>query len=64
MKKLKKALLEEKISLAVNKFQQGISLREAAEMAGIDYWDFQMELNKRGIPLISSVSLAEKRMAR
>lgn len=59
---LKKALLEERINLAINKFQQGISLREAAEIAGVDYWDFQMELDKRGIPMISSVSLAKKRM--
>ena len=59
---LKKALLEEKIGLAINKFQQGISLREAAEIAGIDYWDFQMELDKRGIPMISSISVAKKRM--
>ena len=57
---LKKALLEERINLAINKFQQGISLREAAEIAGVDYWDFQMELDKRGIPMISSVSLAKK----
>lgn len=60
---LKKALLEEKISLAINRFQHGISLREAAEIAGVDYWDFQMELDKRDIPMMSSISLAKKRMA-
>lgn|SRR4030067_3049837 len=59
---LKKALLEEKISLAINKFEQGTSFREAAEIAGIDYWDFQMELDKRSVPMISSISLAKKRM--
>lgn len=60
---LKKALLEEKISLAINKFQQGISFRGASEIAGVDYWDFQLELDKRGIPMMSSISLAKKRMA-
>lgn len=60
---LKKALLEEKISLAINKFRQGIPLREAAEIAGVDYWDFQLVLDKRGIPMMSSISLAKKRMA-
>lgn len=59
---LKKALLEEKINLAINKFEQGTSFREAAEIAGIDYWDFQMELDKRSVPMISSISLAKKRM--
>ncbi len=63
MLKTKKMIrTEERISLAINKFQRGISLREAAEIAGIDYWDFQMELDKRDIFMMSSVSLAKKRM--
>lgn len=59
---LKRAITEEKIALAIKKFQQGISFRRAAEMAGMDYWDFQMELDKRGVPMLSSLSLAQKRM--
>ena len=61
---IKKAIASEKISLAVNKFQEGVSLRRASEVAGIDYWDFQLELDKRGIPLVSSIPLAERRIAK
>ncbi len=59
---IKKAISEEKISLAVKKFQEGLSFRKAAEMAGLDYWDFQFELDKRGIPMVSSLSLAKRKM--
>lgn len=54
---------EEKTKLAVEKFQEGnITLREAAELAGLDYWDFQSELDKRGIPIMQDVSLARRRI--
>ncbi|MCL5986005.1 MAG: UPF0175 family protein [Actinobacteria bacterium] len=58
---IKKAISEEKISLGVKKYQEGASFRKAAEIAGLDYWDFQFELDKRGIPVISSLSLARTR---
>lgn len=58
---IKKAIAEEKIALAIKRFQEGVSFRRAVEIAGIDYWDFQMELDKRGIPMMSSLPLAQKR---
>ncbi|MGR3220403.1 MAG: UPF0175 family protein [Candidatus Anammoxibacter sp.] len=58
---IKKAITEEKICYAIKRFKEGVSFRKAAEMAGIDYWDFQMELDRREIPIISSLSLAKKR---
>jgi predicted HTH domain antitoxin len=61
---IKKAVVEEKISLAVKKFKEGASFRTAAEIAGIDYWDFQAELDKRCVPMLSSLSLAQKRVSR
>ncbi|MEW6215295.1 MAG: UPF0175 family protein [Nitrospirota bacterium] len=59
---IKKAISEEKIEIAVKKFQSGAPFRKAAEIAGLDYWDFQAELDKRGIPLSVSLSLARKRI--
>lgn len=59
---IKKSIDEERTSNAVKKFQEGVPFRKAAEMAGVDYWDFQMELDKRSIPMMSSISLARKRM--
>jgi len=50
------------VELAVKRFREGASLRKAAEIAGLDYWDFQTELDKHGIPVSSSVSFARKRM--
>jgi predicted HTH domain antitoxin len=58
---IKKAISEEKVALAVKKFQEGVSFRKAAEMAGLGYWDFQLELDKRGIPMVSSLSFARRR---
>lgn len=56
---------EEKIKLAVEKFQEGnITFREAVAIAGLDYWDFQSELGKRGIPIMQDVLLARKRIER
>jgi predicted HTH domain antitoxin len=52
------------VELAVKRFQEGVPFRKAAEIAGLDYWDFQAELDKRGISLSSSVSFARKRMKR
>lgn len=58
-----KTIKEEKIKLAVEKFVEGnITLREAAARAGLDYWDFQSELDKRGIPIMQDVSLARRRI--
>lgn len=59
---IKKALLEERVSLAVRKFQEGVPLRKAAEMSWLDYWDFQTELDKRGIPVSTSLSFARRRI--
>jgi predicted HTH domain antitoxin len=59
---IKKALSEERIGLAVKKFQEGVPFRKAAEIANLDYWDFQAELNKRGIPISTSLSFARRRM--
>lgn len=62
---LYKTLREEKIHLAVQEFQTGnVTFREAASLADLDYWDFQAELEKRGIPLMQDISLAEKRIKR
>ena len=59
---IKKAVSGEKVELAVKKFQEGVPFRKAAEMAGLDYWDFQTELDKRGISISSSIPFARKRM--
>jgi len=59
---IKKAVSGEKVELAVKKFQDGVPFRKAAEMAGLDYWDFQTELDKRGISVSSSIPFARKRM--
>ena len=59
---IKKALADQKIEVAVKRFQEGIPFRKAAEVAGLDYWDFQAELDRRSIPISSSISFARKRM--
>jgi predicted HTH domain antitoxin len=59
---IKKAVSGEKVELAVKKFQDGVPFRKAAEMAGLDYWDFQTELDKRGIPISTSLSFARRRI--
>lgn len=59
---IKKAITEEKLMFAVKKFQEGTSFRQAAEMSGLDYWDFQAELDKRGIPVSTSVTFAARRI--
>jgi predicted transcriptional regulator len=59
---IKKAVSGEKVKLAVRKFQEGVPFRRAAEIAGLDYWDFQTELDKRHISISSSILLARKRM--
>ncbi|MEW6087708.1 MAG: UPF0175 family protein [bacterium] len=59
---IRRAITEEKMDIAVKKFQEGISFRKAVELAGVDYWDFQMELDKRGIAILSSLPLAQRRM--
>ncbi len=60
---IRKAILNEKIDLAVRKYQEGVPFRKAAEMAGVDYWDFQIELDRREIPMMSSIPLAQKRLS-
>ena len=59
---IKKAVSGEKIELAIKRFQEGVPFRKAAEIANLDYWDFQAELDKRGISISSSISFARKRM--
>ena len=59
---IKKALAEQKIEVAIKKFREGVPFRKAAELAGLDYWDFQAELDRRNIPLSASIPLARKRM--
>ncbi|MEW6417426.1 MAG: UPF0175 family protein [Nitrospirota bacterium] len=59
---IKKAILEEKIEIGVKKFQAGVPFRKAAEIAGLDYWDFQAELDKRGVPISASLSFARRRI--
>ena len=59
---IKKAVSGEKVELAVKRFQEGVPFRKAAEIAGLDYWDFQAELDKHDIPVSSSISFARKRM--
>ncbi len=59
---IKKAVSGEKVELGVKKFQDGVPFRKAAEMVGLDYWDFQTELDKRGISVSSSIPFARKRM--
>jgi hypothetical protein len=59
---IKKAVSGEKIDLAVKRFQEGVPFRRAAGIAGLDYWDFQAELDKRGISVSSSISFSRKRM--
>lgn len=59
---IKKSLSEEKIALAVKKFQEGLPFRKAAEMCNLDYWEFQSELDKRDIPVSSSLSFAKSRL--
>jgi predicted HTH domain antitoxin len=59
---IKKAIADEKVELAIKKFQEGISFRKALEIAGLDYWDFQAELDRRGIAVSTSLSLARRRL--
>ena len=61
-KLIRRAISEEKIEAAVKKFRYGVPFRKAAEMAALDYWDFQAELDKRGIPVSSSLLFARKRI--
>jgi predicted transcriptional regulator len=41
---IKKAVSGEKVELAVKRFQEGVPFRKAAEIAGLDYWDFRRSL--------------------
>ena len=59
---IKRSLSEEKVMLAIKKFQEGVPFRKAAEMSGLDYWEFQAELDKRDIPIASSLSFAKRRI--
>ncbi|MEW6163382.1 MAG: UPF0175 family protein [Nitrospirota bacterium] len=61
-KLIRRAISEEKIEAAVKKFRSGVPFRKAAELAALDYWDFQAELDKRGIPVSSSLLFAKKRI--
>ncbi len=59
---IKKALHDQRIELGVKRFREGASFRKAAAIASLDYWDFQAELDKRGIPIMHSISLAKRRI--
>ena len=59
---IKKGLRDERIELAVRRFQEGASFRKAAAIADLEYWDFQAELDKRGIPMMDSITLAKRRI--
>jgi len=59
---IKKAMTGEKIDQAVKKLQEGAPFRKAAEAANLDYWDFQTELDKRGIPVSTSIPFGRRRM--
>ncbi len=52
----------QRIEIAIKKFRTGVPFRKAAEMAGLDYWDYQSELDKREVPVLSSLSLARARI--
>ena len=59
---IKKAITGEKVDQAVKKLQEGVPFRKAAKIAGLDYWDFQTELDKRGIPISTSIPFGRRRM--
>lgn len=59
---IKKALRDERIELAVKTFKEGASFRKAAAIAGLEYWDFQAELDKRGLPIMDSISLVKRKI--
>jgi predicted HTH domain antitoxin len=59
---IKRSLAEERIELAISKFRAGVTLRKAAEISGLDYREFQLELDRRAIPLTSSLSFARNRI--
>ena len=50
------------MELAIKRFKEGMPFRKAAAIAGLDYWDFQAELDKREIPMMGSISLAKRRI--
>lgn len=60
---IRKAISGEKLEAAIRKFRSGVTFRKAAEMASLDYWEFQAELDRRGIPISSSLPFAKKRLA-
>ncbi|MDO9288749.1 MAG: UPF0175 family protein [Thermodesulfovibrionales bacterium] len=59
---IKKSLSEERILIGIKRFQEGVSFRKASEISGLNYWEFQTELDKRGIPISSSLSFARQRL--
>jgi predicted HTH domain antitoxin len=59
---IKKAIIDEKVTIAVRKYKEGVPFRKAADIAGLDYWDFQAELDKREVPVTASLSFARKRL--
>lgn len=57
------AVQEERIKMAIDLYKnQRITLRQAAKLSTMDYWNFQNEMAKRGVSLISSLSLAEEQI--
>ncbi len=57
------AIQEERIRMAIDLYKnQRTTLRGAAKLSNLDYWEFQNEMAKRGVPLVSSLSLAEEQI--
>ena len=61
-----KALLEERKKRILDAFKRHrLTLREAAEALGVDYWDLQAILEKEGIPItdLSNKEIEEEKKA-
>lgn len=57
------AIQEERIRMAIDLYKnQRTTLRGAAKLSNLDYWEFQNEMAKRGVPLMSSLSLVEEQI--
>jgi predicted HTH domain antitoxin len=62
---LNNAIKREKIEKAVNEYREGkVTLRKGAEIAGVDYFQFQSILAEKDIPVTFSLPLAKKRVER
>jgi len=60
---LSRAIQEERIVKAMELYKRKkITLRQAAKLAKLDYWEFQDEMWDRGLALMFSPSVAEEGM--